>query len=737
MKQLIKKSLLVLSAMAYASGLSAQTITMNVINSCTGAAVPNGQWINFVSGTVGSPFGYYYASWVTAGVAHYSPAGGGSPDLIGCGHIEAANGATLVSISPAAFGSGSTTNYWCPTDGNRTITVTLSYPTTVAFNLAGTIGSGSSATPFYECAPVTSLVLNNTVRGFYSSYEIQVTQGNFSGSFTATAPMATTGTITGGAPGTFDLLTLDPTLSTRNGVIKVTVLATQCGVTTSTTEYFNLQIQPPLTAFAYNLNGYVQSTPTSTPPVLYMCDGASTLALNSTSVTGTMATYTVKVEQGTWASGTFTPNAVTPLASGLISGANIAVSSLSTLFPGSFLSTYNGPIRVTVAGTGPSGGSFTKSQVFDLEHRTSLSALSFNVNGSVQSTPTSTPPVIWLCTVASPLSFVGSVSGSLNDYSVKVEKGTWASSIFSPTVGSAVTTSYTAGSIAGLDLTTLAGFATYSGYIRVTVTSNSACNSVSSAQVYDVEHAVVSVTFDMQANGCSGITGLPRQTTLPIANATFTSAPCITGWQGATSVGIANIAYPAGISSYDIKVDEVNPSTGVFIGNVFDKPGTGSLPNWNFNTDVPATGYTGGYFIFNYFSMGGAALSAKVFKVTVTTTLGGCSATAYSYFRIANGSAFWKNGGLNNVNSSDMELAVYPNPADNELTFEWSSIITDDVNSNLVITDMMGKAVISHDFVEKGDHNIQKVDISSLPAGVYIYRIGAVNGVQTGKFEKK
>jgi len=61
---------------------------------------------------------------------------------------------------------------------------------------------------------------------------------------------------------------------------------------------------------------------------------------------------------------------------------------------------------------------------------------------------------------------------------------------------------------------------------------------------------------------------------------------------------------------------------------------------------------------------------------------------------------------------------VYPNPAKNSITFEFS----EDINTNvqIIIYDIFGKEVIHRDFSQKKLFNM---DISSLANGIYFYKI--------------
>jgi hypothetical protein len=271
----------------------------------------------------------------------------------------------------------------------------------------------------------------------------------------------------------------------------------------------------------------------------------------------------------------------------------------------------------------------------------------------------------------------------------------------------------------------------YSGMVRVTVTATGPCTvGFSTVQVFDVEHASAAVSFQMYANSCSGVTGNPLQTTLPIADASFTASPCVAGWEGALTAGIANFAYPAGILSYEVKVDEVDPLSGAFISNIFDQSAPGSVPNLNFNTP------SSGWFFSNYAALSN---SNRTFKVTVFATTVRCTGSAISYFRIAKGNMFWKDENGNAV--GDMpgmtsDIKVYPNPANSEVNFEWMSAVKESATSEIVILDMLGRTVLSKTVEVIPAYNKQTIDVSALPTGMYMYKMSVGGDVKAGKFEK-
>src|SRR4051812_41946895 len=128
MKKIVKICLIALLTVSGRTiTFAGHVLTIKVIDACTNTPMPDGNWVNFVSGEEGSSSPNYYVCTSTGGEATYRPS---EDDVIRCGHIEPANGAVLSSISPRVFCSScSTANYWCP-DSDNTITVYLSLPVT-------------------------------------------------------------------------------------------------------------------------------------------------------------------------------------------------------------------------------------------------------------------------------------------------------------------------------------------------------------------------------------------------------------------------------------------------------------------------------------------------------------------------------------------------------------------------------------------------------------------------------
>ena len=87
-----------------------------------------------------------------------------------------------------------------------------------------------------------------------------------------------------------------------------------------------------------------------------------------------------------------------------------------------------------------------------------------------------------------------------------------------------------------------------------------------------------------------------------------------------------------------------------------------------------------------------------------------------------------------NVNSATGEVKIYPNPAKEELTVEYT--LPDKEDAEMQIVDVMGRIVISKEL--PFDKQKETVDISNLPQGVYVYKV-VQDGVMiaTGKVIKE
>ena len=85
---------------------------------------------------------------------------------------------------------------------------------------------------------------------------------------------------------------------------------------------------------------------------------------------------------------------------------------------------------------------------------------------------------------------------------------------------------------------------------------------------------------------------------------------------------------------------------------------------------------------------------------------------------------------LSTISEIQPEIKIYPNPVSNgkisiENTFQQGEEI------NLVIYDLLGRAMISSDF--KANSNFIEVDVSSLKTGLFIIQLKSETGVLSHK----
>jgi hypothetical protein len=78
----------------------------------------------------------------------------------------------------------------------------------------------------------------------------------------------------------------------------------------------------------------------------------------------------------------------------------------------------------------------------------------------------------------------------------------------------------------------------------------------------------------------------------------------------------------------------------------------------------------------------------------------------------------------------ESKLSLHPNPATDKITIEASAITT---NSQLSISNLSGQQIIIREITSPKT----KLDIFSLPSGVYFVRITSEKTVVTGKFLKQ
>ena len=80
------------------------------------------------------------------------------------------------------------------------------------------------------------------------------------------------------------------------------------------------------------------------------------------------------------------------------------------------------------------------------------------------------------------------------------------------------------------------------------------------------------------------------------------------------------------------------------------------------------------------------------------------------------------------INSNSIEstaLKLYPNPTSSEITLEWNS--QTDIKQKISILNLLGQEVLSKDDINSNAKNIDKINISALPSGIYIAKIGNIS----------
>lgn len=155
------------------------------------------------------------------------------------------------------------------------------------------------------------------------------------------------------------------------GNTKITVTAYgPCGEVVTYTQYFNVQYGHTISLVHFSLNGYSQGLPNVAVPI-WLCNGSNILNMHPL-VNGTVSTYSIKVEKGTFNNGTFINNLSSP--SGVTAGPYYgSVPSVLNLFTfntalASYITGYNGYIRLSLIVDGPCGVYSVESQIFNIQN---------------------------------------------------------------------------------------------------------------------------------------------------------------------------------------------------------------------------------------------------------------------------------------------------------------------------------------------------------------------------------
>lgn len=343
------------------------------------------------------------------------------------------------------------------------------------------------------------------------------------------------------------------------------------------------------------------------------------------------------------------------------------------------------------------------------------------------------PPVLYTC---NPLSVImDHISGTTESMTITLTKGNWSSGGFAALPGSSNTTSQyivqNPGAIPDQALHSMfSTFLTgYEGYLQVSLTiDQNGCDNINDiptkSQVFKLGNPV-QFKLHTSATGCNN-GQVDRVTTLPISTVNFSGPPCQNGWVGAFTGGVesATFAGVGTVTSCTQTVQEVNPNTGAVIGANLGSISSSSVPN----SLTQFVSIVGLYFVTNF---PGVASNNRTFKYTLSVTANGCSASNFTYFRIAQdgsgGGQTWD--AKVPVAKADGAPLIYPNPANDQVNIKYAGF---DEKAYIIIYDQTGRKVLSQSSLR----NNTEINISSLSKGIYLYTI--VSGAEAfhGKFGK-
>jgi hypothetical protein len=83
------------------------------------------------------------------------------------------------------------------------------------------------------------------------------------------------------------------------------------------------------------------------------------------------------------------------------------------------------------------------------------------------------------------------------------------------------------------------------------------------------------------------------------------------------------------------------------------------------------------------------------------------------------------------VDTGGGAVSVFPNPAQGVVTFSWQSLFNPPEGGRLILFDVSGKAVLQQQIL--GGSTETSIDVSTLPNGMYLYKIQFGDSVQQGK----
>lgn len=743
----------------YAILTHAQYYRIEVVDECTNTVIPN-YWIGF---QYTSPFGagtyWNYtqpstATWPNQPGYLYAATWTQVPSSQStCGKVVTANGATIVSGNFSACSSGE----------DEYLFVKVRNPNYTSFRINGQAVSTSQATPTImnwcngESKP---LMLNND-----SWLPFKINQHNLTIYYAGGGIYKTTGWQSGAAAANIDLLQSQFFGSTPPaGNYMISLRNNFCGnVSQEYKAYINIGYPSTVSINGFTLNGVSQNG--FFPPDIWLCNGNNALNV-ITNISGSPTKVDIKIETGNfdpfyvaWTTAEmvmveYTGDQVGQFEDGLAEVALMDIDAVAHV-----LRHYSGNTKITVTVYGPCGEVKTYTQYFNVQYGHTISLVHFSLNGYSQGLPHVAVP-IWLCNGSTTLNMHPLVNGTVTSYSVKVERGSFSGGTFinDPASPVGVTAGTYWGSVPSvLNLATFNSaissyIAGYNGHIRLSLIVDGPCGVYSvESQIFNIQNASAAVDFLMVQQSCLNGTWAgvpagvqPRNTSLSFPSfaqpVDTVDAPCHLGWLGAGTCGISgcsvlvsNVTY----QGYTVKVDEVD-AFGNFVTNIFTKTNaTGTLPvaaGFNHST------YSAGYFQNNYDDI----KNNKIFKVKVSVPTAGCGAVSdSSYFMIIDGGPDY--GPWYKLAEEDEEsfatgtgkLNVYPDPATNEVNFEWYTEDKDPIKGKLAITDMAGRMVLQQELAQVKGTNKYNLNVSNLVPGVYLYKIYIGERVENGKLLKQ
>jgi hypothetical protein len=456
----------------------------------------------------------------------------------------------------------------------------------------------------------------------------------------------------------------------------------------------------------------------------------------------------------------YVPNAITTTSytvfTSMPSTGFLQGSKVFTVNRGNNLTTLN---YITVQGSNNNGSTWTDlstwygNPISTGIYPAAPLGLNININGLPSVAPAigALPATILRCASGSTLNLTLPLYLKPNG-TVKIEKGN-----FDPltgtfwVVGSAVTYTLTASSgpydLLAAPFNTL-NLGEWSGYIRITSTLLGECSNLTNdVRIYNLDG---NVEFKQKKLiTCPNTTiEATRYTDINFANNTvgsFTAPQCsLQGWMGRKSCGITVTASLTGVTSSRVKVDKINNVGGVISAGLFDITYPGLFADYLFN-DISSwssfTGVTNASTAPDNWFKNSAIPNSDLFRITVsaTSTAGTCSSIGYFKLQAGSNSINWRTPqGYKKIFNPEFDndeefsstgFVIYPNPADNQLQFDFN---IDENNGSVTIYDVVGRNVNT----TKPKLGANVIDITKLKSGVYIAVLELAGQKYTTRFTK-